>query len=109
MITKECFGCGNVTAHQHLHDCAHGIAETHIVGSERFVCELCGHVTRAGSLGAERFPFTFDKEKSQPEPVTGAHTGRFHKIRSAEETIFDPASKPGSTLHRSNAAIFAKP
>src|SRR5438105_611216 len=22
MITKECFGCGNVTAHQHLHDCA---------------------------------------------------------------------------------------
>ena len=61
MITKECFGCGNVTAHQHLHDCAHGIAETHIVGSERFVCELCGHVTRAGSDGAERFPFTFDK------------------------------------------------
>ena len=61
MVTKECFGCGNVTAHRHLHDCAHGIAETHMVGSERFVCELCGHVTRADSDGAERFPFTFDK------------------------------------------------
>jgi hypothetical protein len=65
MITKECFGCGNVTAHQHLHDCADGIAETHMVGSERFVCELCGHVTWAGSGGAERFPFTFDKVRSR--------------------------------------------
>jgi hypothetical protein len=61
MVTKECFGCGNVTAHQHLHDCAHDIPEAHMVGSERFVCELCGHVTFAGSDGASRFPFTFDK------------------------------------------------
>jgi hypothetical protein len=44
MVTKECFGCGNVTAHQHLHDCTNRIAETHMVGSERFVYELCGHV-----------------------------------------------------------------
>ena len=66
MVTKECFGCGKVTAHQHLHDCAHGIAETHIDGSERFVCELCGHITRAGSIGAERFPFTFDKAHRGP-------------------------------------------
>ena len=69
MITKECFGCGNVTAHQHLHDCAHGIAETHMVGSERFVCELCGHVTRADSDGAERFPFTFDKVRRESGPA----------------------------------------
>jgi hypothetical protein len=69
MITKECFGCGNVTAHQHLHDCAHGIAETHMVGSERFVCELCGHVTRVGSDGAERFPFTFDKVRRESGPA----------------------------------------
>jgi hypothetical protein len=67
MITKECFGCGKVTAHQHLHDCTHGIAETHMVGSERFVCELCGHVTRAGSDGAERFPFTFDEVRRESQ------------------------------------------
>ena len=76
MVTKECFGCGNVTAHRHLHDCAHGIAETHMVGSERFVCELCGHVTRADSDGAERFPFTFDKvrRESGPSPLScGLH------------------------------------
>jgi hypothetical protein len=61
MIVKECFGCGNVTAHRHVHDCAHDIPETHMAGSERFVCELCEHVTFAGSDGASRFPFTFDK------------------------------------------------
>jgi hypothetical protein len=51
MITKECFGCEKVTSHEHLHDCAPGIPETHIVGSERFVCVLCKHVTLgAGSV-----------------------------------------------------------
>jgi hypothetical protein len=65
MVTKECFGCGKVTAHQHLHDCAPGIAETHVVGSERFVCVLCGHVTRTDSDGAERFSFTFDKVRKE--------------------------------------------
>ena len=61
MITKECFGCEKVTSHEHLHDCAPGIPETHIVGSERFVYLLCKHVTFPGSDGASRFPFTFDK------------------------------------------------
>ena len=61
MIVKECFGCGKVTAHRHLRDCAHEIAETHMAGTERFVCELCGHTTFANSEGASRFPFAFDK------------------------------------------------
>ena len=61
MITKECFGCEKVTSHEHLHDCAPSIPETHMVCSERFVCVLCKHVTFAGSDGASRFPFTFDK------------------------------------------------
>src|SRR5260370_41093570 len=61
MVTKECFGCEKVTSHEHFHDCAPGNPETHIAGSERFVCVLCGHVTFAGSEGASRFPFTFDK------------------------------------------------
>jgi hypothetical protein len=61
MVTKECFGCDKVTSHEHFHDCTPGLSETHIAGSERFVCVLCGHVTFAGSEGASRFPFTFDK------------------------------------------------
>jgi hypothetical protein len=40
MVTKECFGCGKVTAHRHIHDCAHDIPETHMAGTERFVCRL---------------------------------------------------------------------
>ena len=61
MVTKECFGCGKVTAHRHVHDCAHDIPETHMAGTERFVCELSDHVTCADSKGAERFTFQFDK------------------------------------------------
>jgi hypothetical protein len=61
MVTKECFNCKKVVSHEHLHDCAPGNPETHIVGSERFVCVLCKHVTFAGSEGASRFPFTFDR------------------------------------------------
>ena len=61
MIVKECFGCGKVTAHRHLRACVHEIAETHIAGSERFICELCEHTTFADSEGASRFPFAFDK------------------------------------------------
>jgi hypothetical protein len=68
MVVKECLGCGNVTAHQHLHDCAHGIPDTHMAGSERFVCELCSHIVRATVEGAARFPFQFDKVSSLRAP-----------------------------------------
>jgi hypothetical protein len=61
MVTKECLNCRKITAHRHEHDCARDIPETHTAGTERFICELCGHVTRADSKDAERFPFTFDK------------------------------------------------
>lgn len=58
--TAHCPGCEQITAHQHLHDTAHGIAETHMVGSERFECTACGHVTTAGDPAAGRFNFTLD-------------------------------------------------
>src|SRR2546430_14063146 len=78
MATKECFGCEKVTSHEHLHDCAPGSPETHMVGSERFVCVLCKHVTFAGSDGASRFPFTFDKVAAGPwvPPRSGDPRGR---------------------------------
>lgn len=56
-----CPGCGNVTAHRHLHDCPHGIAAAHMAGTERFVCEACRHATYAHDSGAGAFPFTLDK------------------------------------------------
>jgi hypothetical protein len=69
MVTKECFNCKKVVSHEHLHDCAPGNPETHIVGSERFVCVLCKHVTFAGSEGASRFPFTFDRVAADLGPA----------------------------------------
>ena len=50
---------------------APGIAETHVVGSEQFVCVLCGHVTRTDGGGAERFSFTFDKVRKEYEELRG--------------------------------------
>ena len=64
MVVKECLRCGNVTAHQHLHDCVHDIPDTHMAGSECFVCELCSHILIATDADASRFPFQFDKARS---------------------------------------------
>jgi hypothetical protein len=57
----KCLGCGNVTAHQLLHDCAQGIPDTHMAGSERLVCELRSHILMATDADASRFPFQFDE------------------------------------------------
>lgn len=60
MIQHHCLSCRIVTAHQHLHDCAHGIPETHLTGSERFVCTACDRTTFAHSAGVETFAFALD-------------------------------------------------
>ncbi len=56
----KCTDCGNFVPHRHMHDCAHGIAGTHMAGSERFECSLCGHRTHANQPGADLFPFVLD-------------------------------------------------
>ena len=68
MIAK-CDACGNTTEHSHLHDTAHGIAETHMAGSERFVCSTCGHVVYSGRTGCERFTFVLDTHRTQTKEV----------------------------------------
>ena len=65
----KCDGCGNITLHNHLHDTAHGIAETHMVGSERFRCADCGHETYANTTVAEKFPFVLDVPPKKGVPV----------------------------------------
>lgn len=44
-----------------MHDAAHGISGTHMSGSERFECRLCGNKVFVGSPGAEAFKFILDK------------------------------------------------
>lgn len=56
-----CDRCARMRPHKHMHDTAHGLEQTHMQGSERFVCVGCGRTTYANDTGAERFPFILDK------------------------------------------------
>lgn len=43
MITADCPHCEKKTEFNHVHNTAHGIPETHMAGSERFICKECKH------------------------------------------------------------------
>ena len=60
MTLSFCRTCNELTAHNHIHDTAHGIPETHMVGTERFTCKQCGLTTYASDEGASNFVFTLD-------------------------------------------------
>jgi hypothetical protein len=55
-----CLMCEDLTPHEHWHDTAHGIAETHMVGSERFVCKQCGRTTHRNDEGWNHFKWECD-------------------------------------------------
>jgi hypothetical protein len=55
-----CKACGKITDHRHMHDTAHGIPETHMQGTERFICDVCGFVTFSGD--DSNFPFMLDRK-----------------------------------------------
>jgi len=42
----QCPKCEKETEHVHEHDCAHGIPDTHMSGSERYRCRVCGYTMR---------------------------------------------------------------
>lgn len=69
---RHCRNCACQRPHLHLHDCAHGFPETHMHGTERFVCQTCDLPTFAYSDGAERFPFVLD---GQGRPAVTSHVG----------------------------------
>ena len=56
-----CAKCKRPTKHLHLHDQAHGLTGTHMVGSERYECIICGRSLYHGSVGAEQLQFVLDK------------------------------------------------
>lgn len=59
-MRHHCLTCDAETYHWHLHDTAHGIPETHMAGSERFVCKPCKRTTFAHSPDADTFTFVLD-------------------------------------------------
>lgn len=42
-VKVHCPRCDAQTSHKHLHDAPHGIPGTHMAGTERYQCEVCGH------------------------------------------------------------------
>ena len=55
-----CSHCKTETVHQHLHDAAHGIPETHMSGSERYECEVCGRSLFKGDPETRDLQFILD-------------------------------------------------
>jgi len=53
-----CRKCGGRL--RHVHDCAHGIPETHIAGSERYQCADCGSSIYAAEGKAMGLKFFLD-------------------------------------------------
>ncbi|MBR1150133.1 hypothetical protein [Bradyrhizobium sp. JYMT SZCCT0428] len=64
-MQHHCLTCAATTYHWHLHDTAHGIPETHMAGSERFVCKPCKRTTFAIDAGSVAFPFVLDGQANR--------------------------------------------
>jgi len=57
----NCPECDNTDNFLHLHNCAHGIPETHMGGTERYECKKCGHVMYKEEGEKQGFTFILDK------------------------------------------------
>jgi hypothetical protein len=66
----ECPNCQRTTEHRHLHDTAHGIPETHLDGSERYECAVCGYSMRRAEGEGQGLRFVCDT--GQPPAKMGA-------------------------------------
>ncbi len=61
-METHCETCQRKTIHNHLHNAAHGIPGTHMVGTERWECQDCGTATYANSGSTNPdFIFVLDK------------------------------------------------
>ena len=68
MKAAHCSSCGERRWFRHLHDTAHGIAGTHMAGSERFQCSVCGETYYAKDGAPFPLKFIFDECPSLPPP-----------------------------------------
>lgn len=59
----QCPSCkASVERFNHMHDTAHGIAETHMAGSERFECPECDHILTRGEARERGLTYVLDKQ-----------------------------------------------
>ena len=55
-----CDRCEADTPHCHVHDTAYGIADTHMGGTERYLCTTCGNVIFRDEGERKGLEFVFD-------------------------------------------------
>ena len=56
----NCPECSKKTEHKHMHDEAHGIAGTHMAGSERYECAECGYAMMKEEAESQGLKFVCD-------------------------------------------------
>lgn len=60
----KCPNCGYIAEFRHVHTPAYpDLPQTHMVGSERFICTQCQHSIGYLDDGARLFTFVLDKKK----------------------------------------------
>lgn len=60
LMLAGCPDCKATTPMKHLHDEAHGIAGTHMAGSEHYKCAVCGCVLTREQSEVRGLPFVLD-------------------------------------------------
>jgi hypothetical protein len=62
-VVRKCPRCGFVTEFKHIHTPAYSdLPQTHMAGSERFVCAQCDHSIGFRDQHADLFKFVLDKK-----------------------------------------------
>ncbi len=59
-FVKNCPKCKTEADFKHIHNCAHGIRETHMAGSERYECSQCGYTIYKSEGEGLGFIFVLD-------------------------------------------------
>lgn len=60
LMIVGCPQCKQQAPMRHLHDTAHGIAGTHMAGSERFECSSCGYTLTQDEADARGLEYILD-------------------------------------------------
>jgi len=60
MLCKKCPECKKEVEFGHFHSSAHGFEETHMAGTERFICPECGKTYYKHESEKLGFKFLYD-------------------------------------------------
>ena len=85
----NCPKCNKETEHSHKHRTAHGIEGTHIVGSEHYRCEECGHIMFRKEAEAQGLRFFLDTKPTGTDEHPGYRKRVIDHFRNGHATDED--------------------